>query len=250
MADEQIPSPEYGPQPLEPLIAELQEQLYDPKKLTRLERVAQNAIQAALSTVLGVVLSLAAKIGAFLGKTILEAENKAQPEFNELARIAILDMFGVDVGTMDTSRGRGGNVDAADKIGSMLMSAFAGQARGSTSEGGAIEPSDAPAKAFLSSMAQLSLEGWLEGWLVEALTVGQIETFGELDDTISHVLGLGRASASVHGPLVRHFIVEPLEQKILREHRPTLLSPSTVARQWYRGAWDWPDVQEELARAG
>jgi hypothetical protein len=250
MADDELPPPDTPPPPLNALIDEHVEQLFDVKKLSRLERVISNAVQSALSTVVGVVLSLAAKIGAFLGKTILDAENRAQPEFDELARVAIKDMFGVDVGAGTTTRGQGGNVAAADKIGDMMLRAFSGQARGAAGDTGPIQPGDEGAKAFLSAMAQLALEGWLEGWLVEALSLGQIETFGELDDTISHVLGLGRASASVHGPLVRHMIVEPLEWKIMREHRPTLLGASTVARQWFRGRWDWADVAEELARAG
>lgn len=250
MADDELPPPDAPPPLLNALVDEHVEQLFDVKKLSRLERVISNAVQSALSTVVGVVLSLAAKIGAYLGKTILDAENKAQPEFDELARIAILDMFGVDVGAGATTRGQGGNIAAADKIGDMMLRAFAGQARANTQAGAALEPSDEPAKAFLSSMAQLALEGWLEGWLVEALSLGQIETFGALDDTMSHVLGLGRASASVHGPLVTHLIVTPLLWKILREHRPTLLGASTVARQWFRGRWDWEDVVEELARAG
>jgi hypothetical protein len=131
------------------------------------------------------------------------------------------------------------------------MKAFSGQARGGSIGGdNGLEPSDAPAKAFLSAMSQMALEGWLMGVLAETFSFGQLETFGELDDTLSHVLGLGRASAAVHGPLVRHLIVEPLEWKVNKEHRPSLLSPSTVARQWARGKWDWPDVQEELARQG
>jgi len=251
MADEQdIPPPDAPPPLLNKLVDEHIEQLFDVKKLGRVERLLTNALQAALTTVVGVVLSLAAKIGSFLGKTILEAENMAQPDFNELARVAVQDMFGVDPGQVSTGRGRkGSNKAAADAIGDMLLRAFAGQATGATASG-ELEPSDAPAKTFLSAMAQLALEGWLEGWLVEALTLGQIETFGELDDTISHVLGLGRAAAAVHGPIVRHLIVEPLEWKLNREHRPALLSPSQVARQWFRGKWDWADVEEELARAG
>jgi len=250
MADDQIPPPDSPPPPLNELVTELVEQAYDVQKLGRLEKAFANAVQAALTTVLGVVLSLAAKIGAFLGKSIADAENTAQPDFDRLAQVAIQDMFGVNVASLSSTRGKGGNTAAADAIGAALMTAFSGQARGATGAAGEIQPDDAPAKAFLSAMSQLALEGWLEGWLVEALSFGQMETFGELDDTISHVLGLGRASAAVHGPLVRTMIVTPLEWKTNKERRPTLLGASTAIRQFLRGKWDWPDVEEELARAG
>lgn len=250
MGDDDLPLPEHPPQLLNKLVEEFIEQFFDISKLKRVEAVTTNAARNASVTVIGTVLSMAAELGALLGKQLLEAENLAQADFNELAAVAIADMFNVPLPKMDARRGGGGNQAAANVVGEALFKAFSGQAAGATESGAGLEPSAAPAKAFLSSMAQLSLEGWLSGWLTEALSLGQLETFGDLDDTLSHVMGLGRASASVHGPLVRHLIVEPLEWFINKEHRPTLLSPAQVARQWARGRWDWPDVQEELARQG
>lgn len=250
MADLEIPEPDGTPPKLDRLVEDLVERTFSIQKLGRLERVIGNALQWAATNVIGVVLNMAAKIGVFLAGSIADAENQNQEGFNALARVAIQDMFGVDVPALASSRGSGGNKAAADAVGTALFQAFSGQTGAATAPEGGLQPTDAPAKAFLSSMAQLALEGWLEGWLVEALSLGQLETFGDLDDTISHVLGLGRASAAVHGPLVRHLIVEPLEWKLNREHRPALLSPSAVARQFARGKWDWPDVLEELARQG
>lgn len=181
---------------------------------------------------------------------VSQAEDANVEGFRQLTRTAILDMFGKDVGAgLNIKRGSGGNKEAANAIGDALLRAFSGAALDGVPSG-KLEPSDEPAKNFLSAMAQISLEGWIEGWLVEALTLGQLESFGELDDTISHTLGLGRAAAAVHGPLVRHLIVEPLEWKINKDHRPTLLPTSTVLRQFTRGRWDWTDVEEELARQG
>lgn len=251
MADEpQAPAPGNAPPPLNRLVDELVEQTFDVAKLSRIERLVGNAVQWALVNVIGVVLSMGSKIGVFIASSLAQAENESQRDFNKLAAVAIKDMFGVEVPNLTSTRGQGGNTAAADAVGEALFKAFQGQARGAGAGAGGIEPSDAPAKAFLSSMAQLALEGWLEGWIMEALSLGQLETFGDLDDTISHVLGLGRASAAVHGPLVKHMIVTPLEWKLLKEHRPSLLSASQVARQFARGKWDWPDVLEELARQG
>lgn len=248
--DDELPPPDAPPPQLNALVDELVDQVYDVKKLTRWEKLIGNAIKVAGVAIVGVVVRMAGQIGAFLGTIILKAENENQDTFNELARVAILDMFNVDV-NINAQRGQGGNTAAADAIGGALIQAFSGQARGggAISEGGLV-PTDEPAKSFLSAMAQMSLENWLTGMLGELVTLGVLREFGDLDDTLSHVLGLGRASAAVHGPLVRHLIVEPLEWKVNKEHRPSLLSPSTVARQWARGKWDWPDVEEELARQG
>lgn len=202
------------------------------------------------TTIVGFFLKYAIKISIFLTSRLAEAEDQNQEGFQKLAAVAIKDMFGVDVGgSFNTGRGRGGNIAAANAVGDALLKAFAGQARDGGS-GGELQPSDVPAKNFISAMAQLSLEGWLEGWVVEALSAGQLETFGDLDDTISHVLGLGRASATVHGPLVRHMIVTPLEWKILKEHRPNLLSESEILKARNRGDYTDADAEEELARLG
>lgn len=207
-------------------------------------------ISDAAAKLIGIVLKSAAKIGAFLAGTLAKAEDQAQPEFGELAAAAVADLFGVpNPGGASMTRGhRSGRDAVSNNIGDMLFKAFAGAA--DATSGGELAPTDAPAKKFLSTMTQLALEGWLEGWIVEACTLGQIETFGELDDIISHVLGLGRASSSVHGPLVKHLIVTPLEWKINKEHRPTLLSPALACKLFNAGVWTRDQVDEECARHG
>src|SRR5262245_56084750 len=120
-------------------------QLFDVKNLSRLEQVILNALQAAIVNALGAVLSTSASIGAFLADSISKAEDQAAPGFNRLAGVAIRDMFGVDVGDLNVSRGHGGNVHAANVIGDALLRAFSGQARGESGGGGEIQPSDVPA---------------------------------------------------------------------------------------------------------
>lgn len=195
-------------------------------------------------------LRAGAKIGGTLALAIAQGEDKSQDAFGELASVAIQDMFGVQSNprSLNDRGNRGGRQQVAADIGDMLLKAFSGQAGAETT--GEIEPSDAPAKTFISAMAQMALEGWLEGWIVEACTLGQLETFGDLDDTLSHVLGLGRASASVHGPIVKHMIVEPLDQKINLAHRPNLLGAGEVARQVARGRWTLDKGRRELGRQG
>lgn len=203
-----------------------------------------------LSKGLGVILKVGAWGGVQLAQSLANAEDQNQEAFGKLAAVAISDLFGVNVdpAAVNARGNRGGRAGVSDAIGDSLLKAFAAQAAPGVD--GAIVPSDEPAKRFLSAMAQLALEGWLEGWIAEACTAGQLETFGELDDAMSHVLGLGRASAAVHGPLVKHMIVEPLEWQINKVHRPTLLGASTIARQLARGRGDSGLWLEHLARQG
>lgn len=219
-------------------------------QLDRFGKMIQGAIVNAVGIILGGILSGAAWIGVTLARSLAKGEDRAEGAFGEIAAAAVEDMFGVSASQAAmTGRGkRSQRAAVAADIGDMLLHAFSGQAK--AGDGGEIGPSDQPAKNFLSAMTQLALEGWLEGWLVEALSIGQLETFGDLDDTISHVLGLGRASAAVHGPLVRHMIVNPLEWKILREHRPTPYSTAEALELFARGAIQDDELAESLAREG
>src|SRR3954464_4136957 len=106
MADEPVvPAPGSPPPPLNKLVEELVEQSFDPQKLSRWERLIGNALQWALTNVIGVVLSLGAKIGVLFASSLADAENNNQAAFNELARVAIKDMFGVDAPALTNARG-------------------------------------------------------------------------------------------------------------------------------------------------
>lgn len=222
----------------------------DVANLQKASKWAVSAAHEILVDVLSFLLMGAAKFGALVVGILARAEDKASPEFGELAAAAVSDLFGVSNpgGAAMTRGNRGGRTGVSNDVGDMLFRAFAGNA--SAASGGELTPTDAPAKAFLSTMSQLALEGWLEGWIAEACSLGQLETFGDLDDTISHVLGLGRASAAVHGPLVRDLIVTPLEWKLNRDHRPTLLTAAAAVQQILRGSHDAEVWREDLRRQG
>ena len=226
------------------------EQVLEPAVASKIGQFVQQNLIELIKQVLGVVLFAAGEIGATVARGVAGAEDESQGAFGDLASAAVEDLFGVQVSpaTMGKRGDRAARTQVANQVGDMLFKAFAGNAAGLS--GGELQPTDAPAKAFLSTMTQLALEGWLEGFIVELCSLGQIESFGELDDTISHILGLGRASASVHGPLVKHLVVTPLEWKLLREHRPTLLTPSSAARQIARGFGDKERWLEDIRRAG
>jgi hypothetical protein len=240
MADPTTPDPTQPP--VLPDVADaIITKLLDPALTSKYGKFLEQLLVDVVKQVLGLALYTAGEGGAIIAEGYAEAENTAAPAFNKLTAAAIGDLFGVSVQVPAGSGGRGNRAAAANAIGEMLFNAFGGAAAGAKSPDGELVPSDTPAKTFLTTMAQLSLEGWLEGWVMEMLSLGQIEKFGELDDKISHTLGLGRAAASVHGPIVKHMIVTPLDWKLSKEHRPTLLSASACAKQVAR----FPDQREK-----
>jgi hypothetical protein len=249
MPDQAPPDPTQPPV-LPDLANAIITRLLEPAIASKIGKIVQQVLIDLFKQIAGLALYSFGEAGALVANGIAAAEDEAGPAFTKLAGAAVQDLFGVapNVPVGRGAGGRAGRTAIANEVGDMLFKAFSGGA--AAPGGGPIEPTDAPAKAFLSTMTQLCLEGWLEGWVVEALSFGQMEQFGELDDIVSHVLGLGRASAAVHGPLVRHMIVTPLDWKLQKEHRPTLLGASACARQVVRHPEQREVWLEDLRRQG
>jgi len=201
---------------------------------------------------LGVAFTLTVPIGTGLAKGIAQAEDLVAPSLAPIAAAAASDMFGVDVpeSVFASKRNRGGRTSAADALGRGILEKIKG---GATT----IEPGSAGAERYLGMVLNMALEGWYQGWFFEFMTslvpgfdIGQIESFAELDDTLAQALGLGRLSRRVLGPIVNATVVTPLEWQVNKTYRPNLLSESMAVRQFLRGKWNRPQLDEELARQG
>jgi hypothetical protein len=225
-----------------------------------IEKIAQANVGDSATSILAdgagkiiaLLFKLALPIGVGLAKGIADAEDTVGPDLAKMAAAGASDVFGLNVPESAFGRrGQGAAKDVAQGLGAGLLDTIKGSADGQ------IEPGDAGAQRYLGLVVNMALEGWYQGWVFEFLSsmvpqldVGKIETFGELDDTLSQALGLGRLSRRVIGPLVDATCVRPFEWQCNKTYRGTLLGASAVARQWARGRWDWADVVEELARQG
>jgi len=198
----------------------------------------------------GWVLEGAAKIAGIVALVLVRGEDKAQPAFGQLAAIAVEDVFGVkvDAAAMNDRGNRGKRTAAANAIGRAVLESLTDGGGGAS--GAALAPSAAGAEKYISTVTQMALEGWLEGWIVEAVSLGQLETFGELDDIMAQVLGLGRMSRRVVGPLLTARVITPFQWQVNKTYRPELLSAGEVARQLFRGRMTKVQAVEELARQG
>jgi len=209
--------------------------------------------QAAVSAVLhalGYTIGLVGWFAGLLVKGLVKIEDAAQFGFDALASAAVSDLFGADI-PIDARRGAGragGRQVAAKSIGDAVLRGLFGGIGGSSQR--QLEPGTEGAQRYLTTTFNMALEGWLEGWIVEALSLGQIERFGDLDDKLAQVLGLSRLTSLAVRPAAEVLVATPLEWHLNKLYRPRLLSAAEVERQVAAGDWTEERGREELARQG
>lgn len=207
---------------------------------------------AALVTgaVITTALRLFTRGGVFMARTIASSEDRAAGAFDDLAAAAIKDLLGTDVviGGGADMRGRDQRAKVARNIGDAVMRGLFPVATGGGGAG--VKPDKAAAERFLGAVVQLRLEGWLEGWIVEALSLGALERFGDLDDALAESLGFGRLSRRVLGPPVDIFVAEPFERLMNSLYRPRLLGAGEAVRMFLRGRMTRADLFSELSQQG
>lgn len=210
----------------------------------------KTAIIDLIGIALGIYTGLAGKLGIIVAKGIIEAEERNDETYATLAAVAVEDLLGVRVNTSAFigSKTRDKRTTVASSIGEAIITSLFGADGGSVIR--SIEPGDAQAKKYLGVMVQLSIEGWLSGWTAELAGLGELETFGELDDILAQTLGFGRLSRRVLSPFVDVYISTPVEWKLNKAYRPTLLATAEAVRQFHRGRWTREQLTEELARRG
>jgi len=203
-----------------------------------------------LGKIVGWLFSIWTSIALKGAQIIDQAETANAPEFQRLVNAGISDLFNVDVG-VDPQRGaagRGSRRQAAKTIGEAMLTGLFGSFSGAGAQ--QLTPGSRGAEEYLTVVGQLAIEGWLAGFTAEMLSLGAIETYGELDDIVAEVLGLGRLTRRVLGPPVSILVETPFEWLLNKTYRPKLLSSSQCARQFARGRWTREQVDEELARQG
>lgn len=225
-------------------------QMFAPGNLRKAEIVAEGGLTGFIKNLIAIAIPLGVGIIAPFAEGIAQGENLAAPAMARLNRLAVSDLLGVDIPESTfAGPGTGKRVAADMAIGDAILKAIA-------APGGAITASDDPAKKYLSLMVGYSLEGWLEGWMFQAVSqlfsLGQInlDKFAELDDILAQALGFGRLSSRILRPYTDTLIQQPLEWKVNKTYTPKLLTAAEVARQFFRGRWTREQVNEELGRQG
>lgn len=232
------------------LAAAIVAQLVAPGNLRKAEVTGLNVATEVVKFLVATAIPLGVGFIAPFAEGIAQGENLAAPAMARLNRLAVSDLLGVDIPESTfAGPGAGKRVSSDMAIGDAILKSIA-------APGGAIAPSDDPAKKYLSLMVGYSLEGWLEGWMFQAVSqlfsLGQLnlDKFAELDDILAQALGFGRLSSRILRPYTDTLIQQPLEWKVNKTYTPHLLSPAEAARQFFRGRWTREQVNEELGRQG
>lgn len=225
-------------------------ELVDTGAIEKIWKGQEPVLVKAVEILLGTGLALLGTIGAELAKALLAAEEIAGPAYNRLANTALKDITGIDANIPTGAGDRSGRSAAARNIGAAILQALSGISSGGGGTGGAMQPSTRAAEEYMTFVVQMSLEGWLQNLQGEMFTAGLVNSLGDLDDTLSSALGLGRTSQAVMRPFIAASVSTPAEWQINKTYRPTLLSASESVRQFLRGKWTRDKLDEELARQG
>ncbi|MCA1834335.1 MAG: hypothetical protein LC750_16695 [Actinobacteria bacterium] len=214
------------------------------------ETAITNAITKGARVARGAEIQAATFIAGVLGDFLAGLEAQIEPIVGPFLGKLAGHLLGVEVSvaqlrTSAAAGGEGAIGKASADLAFRLLSA----------PPGAIEPGDEGARRMLGTLAQLAFNGWFEGTALEMLVtlfpdMDSFESIAELPHELINALGLSRLARTGLRPLARIAVATPIEWKLNKEHRPTLLASSAVARQLYRGRWDFEDVVEELARQG
>lgn len=173
-----------------------------------------------------------------------------EPEISEIASTAVGDLFGVEIDSEAFSKlgPRATRKQLGDILGAQILKGITGTS--ATAPGGTVEPSDVPAEQFLSTMADLAVEGWFENFLSGLASEQPLEKLGELKDVVAKVFGFGRVSARILGPYISVLVNNPTQWNLNKKYRPTMLTEAQLVRQYLRGTLTRAALDEALARLG
>jgi hypothetical protein len=196
----------------------------------------------------GAVLGIAVDIVSLMLEQVFRIFNGADPSVNQLIAVVMGGMFGseVPVNFGASIKDAAGRKEMTASIARVFINALA---KGQNSTQG-LQPSDEGMQAFMEAAAHMAFEGWLMGWLAEAGTLGQMETFAELKDIMESSLGVGRMARRVMQPALKVLVEDPYTWKLNQTWHPTLLSAKEAVRFYLRGGIDRGGLQAIMDRHG
>lgn len=196
------------------------------------------------------IIGLFSYFAVYVARIFLIARKGNEKALAEASAAAVGDLFGIDVQTdwFSQLQNNGQRREMAKNAAEGVLEALGGSFNPTPT--GALQPDSLRAEHYVTTVMNLAVEGWLEGWMMEALSAGQLETFAELKDTVASVLGLGRLTRQVLAPVVKVLIQEPFTWKLNNAYRSVLYKESTAVRQFLRGRMSRAQLDTELGYQG
>lgn len=202
-----------------------------------------------LAYILAWVLSKLLCVVGFLMRIITSVEDAASPGLNDVILASLESVFGLPVGGKPRNIAKGLNSeDSGRKIGADIIAALTSGA----GAGATLQPGSTAAENFLAKLAHIGIEGWVEGFISEAVSLGQFKAVMELTPIMADVLGLGRLSRRVLAPPLKILVEDPYTWLLNLKYRPTPLAHEIAVREFLRGAsgWDSAKLDDTLGKQG
>lgn len=252
MPDETTPTLDDATQPpnLDGGIAALVEALFDPAKLTRLQRAIGNGVAYGVTTAHGATVGAADGLGEKKAGLLEQLENGVDSAIAPLLARLVSHLLGVEVPASALSGER--LEDGGSAIGAALSKVVVNLVEGPSGE---LKPGTEGSSRVIGALASLTLKGWFEGVIIEELTslhgfIHPIEKISELGNEIISHLGLTRLASQVLRPIAAVTIRTPATWAMNKKYRPKMLSVPEAIHAWFRGDIDEATVDEIAARDG
>lgn len=203
-----------------------------------------------LATGLAWFLSKVLCIVAFLMRVITAVDDGAAPGMSAVIRNSLAHVFNLPSGGTAKRKIAADlqSEQTAAQLGQIIIGALKSGVAGSA--GTTLQPSDTAATTFLGLMARMGVEGWIDGFVAEAIGGEHLASVLELVPMMNQVLGLGRVSRRALQPLVKILVADPFTAKLHLEYRPAHLSEGAIIREYLRGKMTDTELDTALGKQG
>lgn len=203
--------------------------------LSWLQQVADKVVPNATERWTTFLLETRADYMVRLVHALMAAQDHVAPQMATLAVMGIEDVFGVGPApaALVSPGGSPTRVDALRPIGDALIGGLFGFLGGSNT----VTP-DAGYDNLLR-LIERTIRLGIEDWLTSTLGLGPLTKdlpgWGELGNTVTRAIGLGRVASRAMRPLIDGLVLEPAKRKLNSVFLTALPSEAQLARLLHRG---------------
>ena len=226
------------------------DELFSVDRVKRLENLHRNAHAEGATIAAAAQTQAAPALSERKGQVLGQAEDFVSKAIAEVCALLVGHMLGVELPPFSKAGGMGhiSNSSVGAAVADVLVNGIAG-------DGGQIEPGDAGARRLIGMIGHLTLTGWFEGIAFEELTslFGTLhapEAIADLGHQLVDSLGLSRMVRRALQPMVNVLMTTPLQWKLHKDFRPTLLGASEIVQAFTAGDYTREEATEELSRLG